>query len=114
MPRYMLLINNDGEAPPPTSEEEAQAEMAKWFQYTDDLRDAGVHVAGEALHVGEPGSRVHRDTGTVTDGPFAEVKEVVGGFYLLEVADEDAAVAWAGKMPGSGTVDVVPCVDFEQ
>lgn len=111
--KYMLLINTDGDATPPASEEEAAAEMKRWFDYTDELGEAGVLAAGEALDLEARATTVTRPAGTTTDGPYAETKEAIGGFYLLDVADRDEAVRWATKMPGSGTVDVVPCVDFE-
>lgn len=111
--KYLLLINNDDETTP-TSEEEMAADMQAWFAYDATLQEAGIVLAGEALHHELPAATVHRGSGQVTDGPFAEAKEVIGGFYLVDVPDRDAAVAWAQKMPGDGTVDVVGCMEFEQ
>ncbi len=49
----------------------------------------------------------------VSDGPFAESKEIMGGFYLIDVADRDSAVVWAKKMPGDGHIEVTECAVFD-
>lgn len=112
--KYMLLINNDDETPPPAEGPEAEAEMAKWFAFDAELQASGEFVSGEALHPGLPDATVHRGTGEATDGPYAEGRECIGGYYVVDVDDLDAAVAWAAKLPGDGTVDVVGVMDFEQ
>lgn len=112
--KYMLLINNDDETPPPADGPEAEAEMQKWFAFDAEVQESGDFVAGEALHPGLPNRTVRRGSDTVTDGPFAEGRECIGGFYVLDVDGVEEAVAWAKKLPGDGTVDVVACMDFEQ
>ena len=82
------------------------------MSYTQAMHDAGVHVAGEPLQPTQTATTVRvRDGETLTlDGPFAETKEILGGFYLLEVSDLDAALDWAARAPhvGHGSVEVRP------
>lgn len=116
MPQYMLLIYSSDDARP--SGEELQAEMPKWFAYTQALQASGQLVAGDALEPTDTATTVRvRDGETLlSDGPFAETKENLGGYYLVDVPDLDAALAWAAKIPnvGYGSVEVRPVVVFEQ
>jgi hypothetical protein len=114
MPQYMLLIYGDpADAPGP---DEQDAQMAHWMQYTTDLQESGSMRAGDALDRADTATTVRvRDGETViTDGPFAETKEILGGYYLIDVPDLDAALAWAAKMPNIayGSVEVRPVWDF--
>ena len=109
--KYMLLISST-QADLPTSEEEGQSRMQAWFAYGDALDSAGVLVAGEALEGPETAVTTDARTGVITDGPFAESKEVLGGFYLIDVDDQDAAVNWANKMPPHVSVEVRPVMLF--
>jgi hypothetical protein len=110
----MLLIYSPSDRRP-TPEEQA-AEFPRWSAYTEELRSAGIMQAGDALHPSETATTVRvRDGETqVTDGPFAETKETLGGYYLIEVPDLDTALKHAAKMPniGYGSVEVRPVVDF--
>lgn len=108
--KYMLLLAGS----PDQSEADAAAEMPAWFAYDQALRDAGVLVAGDALHPVETAKTVTVATGEVTDGPFAETKEVIGGFYVLDVEDEAAAIDWAKKLPPSVVAEVRPVMVFEE
>ena len=83
------------------SEEEQNAEMGKWFAYSESLRQAGVHVAGEALHPTPTASTVMVPNGEplVTDGPFAETKEQLGGFYIIDVPDQGRRARVGGQDP---------------
>jgi hypothetical protein len=114
MPQYMLLIYSPTDGGP--SPEELQAEFPKWMTYTQELRDAGVMVAGDALQGTDVATTVRvRDGETViSDGPFAETKEALGGYYLLDVPDLDAALAWAAKIPnvGYGSIEVRPVMVY--
>ncbi|MFJ4769623.1 YciI family protein [Streptomyces uncialis] len=113
--KYMLLIqagavDAQGGA--------AGCEVSDWIAYDKSVRDAGIHVSSESLadlvtattvRVSEDGER------TVTDGPFAESREVLGGFYVIDVPDLDTALDWAARCPGargSGAVVVRPIADF--
>jgi hypothetical protein len=112
--RYMLLIYGDESARGSGSEAEQQAEMAKWYAYTEEMRNAGVSSAGDAL---QPTATTVRDNGgepLVTDGPFAETKEQLGGYYLLDVANLDEAIKWAQKCPGAkyGSIELRPIMEF--
>ncbi|WCB96632.1 hypothetical protein DSM104299_05397 [Baekduia alba] len=108
--QYMLLIY----VPSDGSE---RAEPSAWFEYSQALQEAGVMVAGDGLQPGDTASTVRvRDGETlVTDGPFAETKELLGGYYVVEVDDLDAALAWAAKMPNIafGSVEVRPVMVYD-
>lgn len=116
MPQYMLLIYGPAEGGP--SPEEAQAEMPAWFAYTEDLKNAGALVAGEALEAPSAARtvRVRGGARQVADGPVAATADVLGGFYIIDVADLDAAGEWAAKMPNIayGSVEIRPVVVFAE
>ena len=116
--KYMLtLIGHEGGWEDATPEE-MKAVMERWAAYGRELVDAGAFIAGEGLQesatattvrIGDDGERL------VTDGPFAETKEQVGGFYLIECGDLDEALEWAKKVPlRGGGVEVRPVMDYSQ
>jgi hypothetical protein len=113
MAQYTLLIY----VPPgdPPAPEEGGATTEEWFGYTQQLQNAGVHVAGEALEQVPTTVRVRDEETLITDGPFADTKEVLGGFYIIDVPDLDSALKWAAKMPniGYGSVEVRPVRVFD-
>jgi hypothetical protein len=115
MAQYILLIYGPTEGGP--SPEQLEAEMGRWWEYTQAIRDAGVMLAGEALQGADTATTVRvRDGQRLTsDGPFAETKEVLGGYYVIDVPDLDAALEWAAKMPNIayGTVEVRPVMVFD-
>jgi len=115
MPQYMLLIYSPVDSGP--SPEERQAEMPRWMSYTQELQESGAMKAGDALMPVDTATTVRvRDGETlITDGPFAETKEALGGYYLVDVDDLDAALAWAAKIPnvGYGSIEVRPVVVFD-
>ena len=114
--RYLLLIYGEEStgAPDPA---EAEKVMNEYWAYTDAIAKAGVSQGGEALQDSKTATtvRVKDDERVVTDGPFAETREVLGGFYLIDVPDLDAAIDWAAKCPGAkyGSVEVRPIMEFE-
>ena len=116
--KYMLLLYDDPGAGPAEGTPEAEAEMAGWFTITQELQDDGSYVAGDALHPIDQATtvRVREGKDVVTDGPFAETKEWLGGYYIVDVPDLDAALARAKKMPhiSHGTVEVRPVMVFDQ
>lgn len=118
MPQYMLLIYGDPSAGPAQDSPERQAEFAQWMSYTQQMGEAGVMQAGDALHPVETATtvRVRGGERVVSDGPFAETKELLGGYYLIDVPDLDTALEWAGKAPNIeyGSVEVRPVVVFDQ
>ena len=116
--RYLLLIGgNDKNAAPP-SPAASQAMVQAFMRFSEEVRKAGKTVLSERLRPEDQASRVRVKAGhhQVTDGPFAETKEQLGGFYLLEVADADEALEWAKKVPirPGGTVEVRPIMDYTE
>jgi hypothetical protein len=120
--QYLLLIYGDQQAAnerwAKMSEDEQKQNLGQWWGYTKELEDAGAHVAGEALHPIQAAKTVRLREGErlVTDGPFAETKEQLGGFYLIDVGSEDEALEWAAKIPSApyGSVEVRPVMVFEE
>jgi len=115
--RYLLtLVGTEGGSQDMTPEQ-WQAAMEPWNDYNRQVLDAGVFVAGDALHPSSTATTVRlAESGdqAVTDGPFAETKEQLGGFYLLDCADLDEALGWAKKVPirPGGAVEVRPAMDL--
>lgn len=99
MAKYTLLIYSDTKRWQEIGEDEMNAIMGEYFAYTQALRDAEVHAGGEALQPSDT-ARTVAQNGVVTDGPFADVAEHLGGFYLVDVATQDQALEWAAKLPG--------------
>jgi hypothetical protein len=110
--QYLLLIYGDEQARNEQWERLSEAEqkqmMDQWWTYSKELEDAGVHVAGEALHPTETARTVRVRDGEqlVTDGPFAETKEQLGGYYVVDVESEEEALRWAAKIPSAPYVSV--------
>jgi hypothetical protein len=101
--RFMMLMIPGGyesATPDTTPSPEAVAAMMK---YNEELKKAGVLLALDGLHPPSSGARVSFNDGkpTVTDGPFAEVKEVLGGYWMIDVRSREEAVEWAKRCPAS-------------
>jgi hypothetical protein len=113
--KYMLSLFTTPRDWEDTDPEEAAAAMQAWDVYTSDLREAGVHIAGEGLAPPETATTIRLTDEHITkDGPYAETKEQLGGFYLIDVDDLDAALGWAHKVPmPGGAVEVRPVMDYE-
>jgi hypothetical protein len=117
--RYMLLIYDEeppADAAEPTAQE-MEAILAPWYAYDRALQDAGVYGGGEALQPTATATtlRMKGDERVVTDGPFAETREVLGGYYLIDVPDLDAALDWAARCPAvreGAAVEVRAIMDF--
>lgn len=110
--KYMFMIYGD-EAAMASASEEARGKMyAAYGAYTAALQEAGVMLAGDPLGRSSTASTVRLVDGRtqVLDGPYAETKEQLGGYYIVDVPDLDAALAWAAKCPGAGhgTIEVRP------
>lgn len=114
--RYLLLLYSAHGSGPEEGSPEHAAEMQKWFSLTEDLAEAGVLLGGEALHGTDTATtvQVRNEATLTTDGPFAETKEVLGGFYLIDVADLDEATKWAAKIPSApyGSVEIRPIMEL--
>lgn len=109
--RYLLLIyNEESDVPPP--DDVAAASHAAYEAFTRDGRERGILQAGEALTPTSTATTVRVVNGetVTTDGPFAETKEALGGFYLIEARDLDEAIEIAARIPGatSGSIEVRP------
>jgi hypothetical protein len=114
---YTMLIYGDPAAAPGYESPEGQAEFQQWMSYTQELAESGALKAGEALQPAATATTVRSRNGDTltTDGPFAETKEILGGFYLIDVPDLDAALKWASRMPNIsyGSVEVRPVQSFD-
>jgi hypothetical protein len=115
--KYMLSIFVDESAFAGRTPEQMQENMRRWDAYTKQAIEAGVHLGGEGLAPSETATTVRFEAGGeqfVSDGPFAETKEQLGGYYLLDCKDRDDALAWAKKLPmAGGSVEVRPVMDYE-
>ena len=117
MAKYMLLIYGDPAAGPAQGTPAAEERFNAWMQISQELGESGAMIAGDALQPVQTATtvRVRGGDDVVTDGPFAETKEQLAGYYLVDVEDLDAAVAWARRMPnvGEGSVEVRPVMEFD-
>ena len=93
----------------------ARASLEEWMSYGRALQDAGAHLGDNALEGLETATTVRvRDGETlVTDGPFAETKEMLGGYYVVDVPDRETALGWAAKVPNApyGSIEVRPVLE---
>lgn len=108
----MLIFH--GGLGPDSSPEEMQANMNQWMGWVDQLAKAGIYASGEALHPG--GKLVNGSVSNVTDGPFTEGKEVVGGYFIINAENYEAAVAACAGYPDfdkGGSVQVRQVVKFD-
>ena len=116
--QYMLLIYDDENVWQTMPEEERDALVGEYFAYTQELQDAGAYIAGDALQpIATATTLTVRDGKTLTtDGPFAETKEQLGGYYLVEAAALDEALEWAAKIPSAriGKIEVRPVMVFDR
>jgi hypothetical protein len=112
---YLLLIyGNPAEAP---AEAQSQEAMQRWFTYTQELEASGAMKGGNALQLPDTATtvRVRDDETLLTDGPFAETKEIFGGWFLLEADDLDAAIEIAERIPATrmgGSVEIRALVEY--
>jgi hypothetical protein len=110
--QYILLIYADESRFQTLTQQQAGETIAAYGAYTTALRQAGVLLASDRLRPTATATTVRVDGGTtqVLNGPYAETKEQLGGFYLLDVPDLDAALAWAARCPGAahGSIEVRP------
>lgn len=113
--KYMLTLFGEERGWEDTPPEQIQESMKAWDVYTAELREAGAFVAGEGLAPSATATTVRLGEDPVTtDGPFAETKEQLGGFYLIDVVDLDAALDWAKRIPmPGGAIEVRPVMDYD-
>ena len=110
--QYLLMIHSDEAAMQQARQEDIQGIMAAYGAYTQAMKEAGVHRGGERLHPSSNATVVRASNGktSVLNGPYAEIKEQLGGYYVIEAADLDAAIGWAARCPGAqyGAIEVRP------
>ena len=113
--KFLFLVHGDDEAESALTPDERHAIVRAHIAYAAMLRERGVFVVGEALE-GRRSAAVVRpgEKAFVTDGPFAETKEALGGFYVVECASRDEALELAGKVPPSpgAAVEVLPIAEL--
>jgi len=114
--KYMLTIHTDPAGYENASRDDLDAELKGYEALSKELRESGAFVAGEGLQL-DTATTVSVKNGErlVTDGPFAETREQLGGFFLLDCKDLDEAISWASKIPGArhGKIEVRPVLNYE-
>ncbi|TIS59993.1 YciI family protein [Mesorhizobium sp.] len=110
--RYMLLIYNDEAAMASAPTEKTYEISAAYGAYTEALKKSGAWLAGDRLKPTQSATSVRMANGktNVLDGPYADTKEQLAGFYMIEATDIDTAIEWAARCPAAstGTVEVRP------
>jgi hypothetical protein len=112
--KYMLMLYDAPEIDPKLEEEE----FPLWMEYTQKLKEAGALLGGEALEGTDTATTVRGKPGKgfdLIDGPFAETKEVLSGFFMIEAENLDEATKWASQAPHvghGGTVEIRPILEM--
>ncbi len=110
--QYMLLIFGNEAGMQAASKAEMGQMMTAYGAYTEAMKKAGIMVAGDRLQPSAAATTVRVADGKtkVLNGPYAETKEQLGGYYIIEAPDLDAALSWAARCPGAshGTIEVRP------
>ena len=110
--KYMLLIHVDEKAYLAASQAQAEQRLAAYTAYAGALVQAGAMVGGDRLQPTASASTVRVSEGKtkILDGPYAETKEQLGGYFIIDVPDLDAALSWAARFPGAshGAIEVRP------
>ena len=116
--RYVCLIYDEQSTWQQMPKSEVDAMMGEYGAFTQDIRRSGHYVAGEALQPVQTATTLRARNGKLssTDGPFAETKEQLGGFYLIEAKDLDDAIQVASRIPSVriGSIEIRPVVDFSK
>jgi len=116
--KYLCLIYSERSRLDALPKKEFDAILGEYFAYTDEIKRRGQYLAGEALQPVRSAKTVRIRNGKVstTDGPFAETKEQLGGFYLINAKDLNEAIQVAAKVPGArwGSIEVRPIMEFDQ
>src|SRR5687767_13811844 len=116
--KYLCLIYDEEKTVAGMSKADMDAFMGEYFAFTDGIRKSGHYLAGEALQPAHTATTVRVRNGkmSTTDGPFAETKEQLGGFYLINARDLNDAIQVASRIPSArtGSVEVRPIMEFPQ
>lgn len=114
--KYLCLIYEDEVAASKIPPKEFEAMMSEYFSFTDDIRNSGHYLRGEPLEPTHTATTVRVRNGKThtTDGPFAETKEQLGGFYLIEARDLNDAIQVAARIPSArwGSIEVRPVMEM--
>ncbi len=114
--KYMILIYSNENAWKSLPEAQQHQIFGEYMAYTEEMKQAGVLAAGDALEPVATATTVRRENGRTihVDGPFAETKEQLGGYYVAECKDLDEALRWAAKVPidPRGSIEVRPILDL--
>jgi hypothetical protein len=113
--KFMLILNSDEATE--ASSSPTEEDLNKMGQFNEELIKAGVILAGEGLHPSAEGSRVvfDGDDRSITDGPFAESKELIAGFWILDVSSKEEALEWTKRVPlKSGRIEVRQVFDISE
>ena len=112
--KYMFFMTFRPGEGPQEGTPEYDAEMKRWGEINEEAKQAGVYVDASGLGGPDAATTVRSPGGelTVTDGPYAETKEVLFSYYIVDVPDLDAAIEWARKMPATeyGSIEIRPLV----
>jgi hypothetical protein len=116
--RFMITAAPDPSAPKPAADAPFDEKlMAAYMKYNEDMYKAGVLIVSEGLNPAGQGARLGISAGkrAVIDGPFTESKELIGGFYLIEVGSREEAIAWALRCPtGLGSDDILTILQMTE
>jgi hypothetical protein len=116
--KYLLMICSDEAAEAKMPPEKLGAVLSAYMDFTSAVKEAGAYQGGEALQPTTTATTVRVQGGQIltTDGPFAETKEQLGGYYLLDCKNLDEAIQWAAKIPSAswGAIEIRPVMDFSQ
>lgn len=114
--KYMALIYEDRSAAPDTSSADWGTLMQRYMDLARRLQEAGKWIAGEGLAGAETATTIRRRSGQLEtmDGPFAETRELLGGFYMFHADNLDEAIAWAAQIPSVdwGSVEIRPVMEY--
>jgi hypothetical protein len=116
--KYLCLIYDEEKKLETMPKTESDAFMGEYFAFTDGIKKSGHYLGGEALQPVQTATTVRIRNGTLstTDGPFAETKEQLGGFYLINATDLNDAIQVASRIPSArlGSIEVRPIMEFDQ
>jgi hypothetical protein len=114
--KYLMMIYASEAVESKMAPDEMQAMMGAYYGFTQEVKAKQVYLGGEALHPTSSATTVRVRDGKLvtTDGPFAETKEQLGGYYLLDCKDLDEAIEYAAKIPGAahGSIEIRPIMVF--
>lgn len=105
--RFMVIVK--GDAATEAGVMPTEAELAAMGQFNEELVKAGIMLAGDGLHPSSKGARIHfaNNVPTVVDGPFSESKELVAGYWIIQVKSKDDAIAWMSRAPmGNASIEL--------